>query len=158
PRPLRDQRRRGGAPDPARSAGDRDHLPIQRSQAFCHFPVPPVDVPLHEKRYRVGRSLAKDWLTSQSTPKGILKSMGFFRYDGHKRAYTVHGRGARTTVLTPALLLSQKMQTPLAADLAGHGNRVVTFDFLGHGASDRPEDMTSYSMPEFARQTVALLD
>jgi pimeloyl-ACP methyl ester carboxylesterase len=84
--------------------------------------------------------------------------MAFFRYEGHKLAYTVHGRGARTTVLTPGLLLSQKMQTPLAADLAGHGNRVVTFDFLGHGASDRPEDMASYSMPEFARQTVALLD
>jgi pimeloyl-ACP methyl ester carboxylesterase len=84
--------------------------------------------------------------------------MAFFRYEGHKLAYTVHGRGARTTVLTPALLLSQKMQKPLAADLAGHGNRVVTFDFLGHGASDRPQDTARYSMPEFARQTVALLD
>ena len=84
--------------------------------------------------------------------------MAFFRYEGHKLAYTVHGRGTRTTVLTPGLLLSQKMQKPLAADLAGHGNRVVTFDFLGHGASDRPEEMGSYSMPEFARQTVALLD
>jgi pimeloyl-ACP methyl ester carboxylesterase len=84
--------------------------------------------------------------------------MAFFRYEGHKLAYTVHGRGARTTVLMPALLLSQKMQKPLAADLAGHGNRVVTFDFLGHGASDRPEEMGRYSMSEFARQTVALLD
>ena len=84
--------------------------------------------------------------------------MAFFRYEGHKLAYTVHGRGARTTVLMPGLLLSQKMQKPLAADLAGHGNRVVTFDFLGHGASDRPQEMARYSMPEFARQTVALLD
>jgi pimeloyl-ACP methyl ester carboxylesterase len=54
--------------------------------------------------------------------------MAFFRYEGHKLAYTIHGRGARTTVLMPGLLLSQKMQTPLASDLAGHGNRVVTFD------------------------------
>jgi pimeloyl-ACP methyl ester carboxylesterase len=61
-------------------------------------------------------------------------------------------------VLLPGLLLSQKMQTPLAQDLAAHGNRVVTLDFLGHGASDRPKDMGRYSMPEFARQTVALLD
>jgi hypothetical protein len=45
--------------------------------------------------------------------------MAFFRYEGHKLAYTVHGRGARTTVLMPGLLLSQKMQEPLAADLAG---------------------------------------
>jgi pimeloyl-ACP methyl ester carboxylesterase len=84
--------------------------------------------------------------------------MAFFRYDGQRLAYTVHGRGAHTTVLLPGLLLSQKMQTPLAGDLAAHGNRVVTLDFLGHGASDRPEDMGRYSMPEFARQTVALLD
>ena len=84
--------------------------------------------------------------------------MGFFRYEGHNLAYTIHGRGPRTTVLMPGLLASQKMQAPLAADLAGYGNRVVTFDFLGHGASDRPEEMGHYSMPEFARQAVALLD
>jgi pimeloyl-ACP methyl ester carboxylesterase len=84
--------------------------------------------------------------------------MAYFRYEGHRLAYTTHGRGPRTTVLLPGLLLSQKMQTPLAADLAAHGNRVITLDFLGHGASDRPQDMGAYSMPEFARQTVALLD
>lgn len=84
--------------------------------------------------------------------------MEFFPYDGHKLAYTVHGEGPRTTILMPGLLLSQKMQTPLATDLAAHGNRVVTLDFLGHGASDRPEDMRRYSMPEFARQALALLD
>jgi pimeloyl-ACP methyl ester carboxylesterase len=84
--------------------------------------------------------------------------MAYFRFDGHRLAYTIHGRGERTTVLLPGLLLSQKMQTPLAGDLAAHGNRVVTLDFLGHGASDRPQDPSLYSMPEFARQTVALLD
>jgi len=103
-------------------------------------------------------STAQAWLTSQSTPKGILKSVAFFSYEGYKLAYTVHGQGDRTTVLLPALLLSQKMQAPLAGDLAAHGNRAVTLDFLGHGASDRPDDMGLYSMPEFARQTIALLD
>jgi pimeloyl-ACP methyl ester carboxylesterase len=84
--------------------------------------------------------------------------MAFFSYEGHKLAYTVHGTGSNTTILMPGLLLSQKMQTPLAIDLASRGNRVVTLDFLGHGESDRPDDMGLYSMPEFARQTVALLD
>lgn len=84
--------------------------------------------------------------------------MAFFRYDGHKLAYTIHGDGPHTTVLMPGLLLSQKMQTPLATDLATDGNRVVTLDFLGHGDSDRPEDMRRYSMPEFARQALGLLD
>jgi pimeloyl-ACP methyl ester carboxylesterase len=58
----------------------------------------------------------------------------------------------------PGLLLSQKMQTPLARELAGRGNRVVTFDPLGHGESDRPRDMWRYSMAAFAVQLVALLD
>jgi pimeloyl-ACP methyl ester carboxylesterase len=84
--------------------------------------------------------------------------MAYFRYQGNRLAYTLHGEGARTTVLLPGLLLSQKMQTPLAEDLAAHGNRVVTLDFLGHGDSDRPKDTAGYSMPEFARQVVALLD
>ena len=35
---------------------------------------------------------------------------------------------------------------------------MVTFDFLGHGASDRPREMWRYSMSEFARQALALLD
>jgi pimeloyl-ACP methyl ester carboxylesterase len=58
----------------------------------------------------------------------------------------------------PGLLLSQKMQIPLARQLAKRGNRVITFDPLGHGASDRPRDMWRYSMTAFARQAVALLD
>ena len=84
--------------------------------------------------------------------------MATFRYDGQRLAYTVYGRGPRTTVLMPGLLLSQKMQTPLAKELAARGNRVVTFDPLGHGESDRPRDMWRYSMTEFARQALALLD
>jgi pimeloyl-ACP methyl ester carboxylesterase len=84
--------------------------------------------------------------------------MAHFSYEGHRLAYTVHGEGPRATVLMPGLLLSQKMQTPLARTLAGRGNRVITLDLLGHGASDRPRQMWRYSMSEFARQAVALLD
>jgi pimeloyl-ACP methyl ester carboxylesterase len=58
----------------------------------------------------------------------------------------------------PGLLLSQKMQTRLARSLAKEGNRVITFDPLGHGDSDRPPEMWRYSIPAFAKQTVALLD
>lgn len=84
--------------------------------------------------------------------------MSYFRHDGQRLAYTIHGEGPRTTVLMPGLLLSQKMQIPLARRLAHSGNRVVTFDPLGHGASDRPRDMWRYSMSAFAVQAVALLD
>ncbi|MGA2011260.1 MAG: alpha/beta fold hydrolase, partial [Solirubrobacteraceae bacterium] len=81
-----------------------------------------------------------------------------FRFDGHRLAYTVHGDGPRTTVLLPGLLLSQKMQTPLARRLARQGQRVITMDPLGHGASDRPPESWRYSMASFARQTIGLLD
>ncbi len=84
--------------------------------------------------------------------------MAYFRHDGQRLAYTAHGQGSRTTVLMPGLLLSQKMQIPLARALARHGNRVITFDPLGHGASDRPRDMWRYSMSAFAEQALGLLD
>ncbi|HEY6396486.1 MAG TPA: alpha/beta fold hydrolase [Solirubrobacteraceae bacterium] len=84
--------------------------------------------------------------------------MASFRYEGQRLAYTVHGKGLNATVLMPGMLMSQKMQVPLARSLASHGSRVITFDPLGHGASDRPRDMWRYSMAEFALQTIALLD
>jgi pimeloyl-ACP methyl ester carboxylesterase len=84
--------------------------------------------------------------------------MAHFSYGGQRLAYTVHGEGPRVIVLTPGLLLSQKMQTPLARNLARRGNRVITLDPLGHGASDRPRQMWRYSISEFAKQVVALLD
>ena len=84
--------------------------------------------------------------------------MASFRHDGRRLAYTVHGEGERTTVLIHGLLLSQKMHLPLAKALAARGNRVVTLDLLGHGRSDRPRDMTEYSMALYGRQVIALLD
>jgi pimeloyl-ACP methyl ester carboxylesterase len=84
--------------------------------------------------------------------------MAEFHLDGQRLAYTVYGEGSRTTVLLPGLLLSQTMQAPLARSLAARGNRVVTLDPLGHGASSRPRDQWRYSISAFAQQTVALLD
>jgi pimeloyl-ACP methyl ester carboxylesterase len=84
--------------------------------------------------------------------------MPFFRHEGSRLAYTIYGDGPRTFVLVHGLLLSQKMHRPLARALAERGNRVVTLDLLGHGRSDRPEDLRLYSMPLFSRQVVALLD
>jgi pimeloyl-ACP methyl ester carboxylesterase len=84
--------------------------------------------------------------------------MATFAHDGHRLAYTIHGEGPRTCVLLHGLLLSQKMHLPLATALADRGNRVITLDLLGHGRSDRPRDMTEYSMERFGEQTIALLD
>ena len=84
--------------------------------------------------------------------------MSFFEHEGQRIAYSAYGEGSRVTVLLPGLLLSQRMQEPLAEALAARGERVIVMDPLGHGRSDRPRDMWRYSMGTFARQVVALLD
>lgn len=84
--------------------------------------------------------------------------MAYFIHEGQRIAYSVYGAGPRATVLLPGLLLSQRMQEPLAQALAERGEKVIVMDPLGHGRSDRPRDMWRYSMGTFARQVVALLD
>ncbi len=84
--------------------------------------------------------------------------MPTFEHDGQRIAYTVYGEGPRAVLLLPGLLLSQRMQQPLAEALAARGSRVILMDPLGHGASDRPRDMWRYSMSTFGAQAVALLD
>jgi pimeloyl-ACP methyl ester carboxylesterase len=84
--------------------------------------------------------------------------MGEFRYEGHRISYDAYGEGDRPIVLVHGLLMNRRMFDRLGPDLAERGNRVITVDMLGHGRSDRPEDLRLYSMPLFSRQVVALLD
>jgi pimeloyl-ACP methyl ester carboxylesterase len=104
--------------------------------------------------------------------------MPFFKFEGQRIAYTEFGGGpaavtptgvrgrtaksapasSRPLILLHGLLLSQEMHRPLAEELASRGNRVITVDLLGHGASDRPRDMWRYSMPGFGEQVIALMD
>jgi pimeloyl-ACP methyl ester carboxylesterase len=81
-----------------------------------------------------------------------------FIHDGQRLVYDDFGSGRDAVVLLPGLLLSRKMQEPLARSLAERGNRVVVLDLLGHGESDRPADMWRYSMPLFGEQVIGLLD
>jgi pimeloyl-ACP methyl ester carboxylesterase len=83
---------------------------------------------------------------------------GEFHYEGHRIQYDSYGEGDRVIVLVHGLLMNRRMYTRLGPALAEHGNRVICVDLLGHGRSDRPEDLRLYSMPLFARQVVALID
>jgi len=88
----------------------------------------------------------------------VSERTGRFAYEGRELAYTDYGEGPRTVVLLHGLLLGRRMHEPLARSLAERGNRVVTLDLLGHGASERPVDPACYSMTAFGKQTIALLD
>ena len=81
-----------------------------------------------------------------------------FRYEGHRLVYDDYGAGSTVVVLLPGLLFSRRMHRPLAETLAERGHRVVCLDLLGHGDSDRPEEMWNYSMTQFGAQTIGLLD
>jgi pimeloyl-ACP methyl ester carboxylesterase len=84
--------------------------------------------------------------------------MGELEYEAHRIEYDEFGEGERLLVLVHGLLMNRRMFERLAPALAERGNRVVCVDLLGHGRSDRPEDLRLYSMPLFARQVEALLD
>ena len=93
-----------------------------------------------------------------AAPPTVETRQGHFTHGGQRLSYTQYGEGNRWVVLLPGLLLPVAMQNHLARFLAGHGCRVVTFDPLGHGLSDRPRDMWRYSVTNFAGEVVALLD
>ena len=83
---------------------------------------------------------------------------GGFSYEGHRISYDEYGSGDRVLILVHGLLMNRRMFERLGPAMADRGNRVICVDLLGHGRSDRPEDLRLYSMPLFARQVVALLD
>jgi pimeloyl-ACP methyl ester carboxylesterase len=81
-----------------------------------------------------------------------------FDYNGYRISYDEYGRGDRPLVLIHGLLMNRRMFDRLGPEMAARGNRVITIDLLGHGRSDRPPEMSNYSMTFFARQVEALLD
>jgi pimeloyl-ACP methyl ester carboxylesterase len=81
-----------------------------------------------------------------------------FDYNGHTISYDEYGEGDRPLILIHGLLMSRRMFDRLGPEMAALGNRVITIDLLGHGRSDRPAEMSNYSMTFFARQVVGLMD
>jgi pimeloyl-ACP methyl ester carboxylesterase len=81
-----------------------------------------------------------------------------FDYNGHRISYDEYGAGERPLILVHGLLMNRRMFDRLGPAMAERGNRVIAVDLLGHGDSDRPTEMSQYSMTFFARQIEALLD
>jgi pimeloyl-ACP methyl ester carboxylesterase len=81
-----------------------------------------------------------------------------FDYNGRRISYAEYGAGERPLILIHGLLVNRRMFDRLGAEMAERGNRVIAIDLLGHGRSDRPRDMSNYSLTFFARQVEALMD
>lgn len=94
--------------------------------------------------------------------------IAYTEFGGGPAALTPSGRRGRTARKAPAggrplimahgVLLAQTMDWPLAEALAARGNRVITLDFLGHGASDAPHELGLYTMGSFSQQIETLMD
>jgi len=87
-----------------------------------------------------------------------MADQGSLRYHGHRIEYEVHGKGNRVLVLVHGLLMNRRMYDRLAPEMAPRGNRVIIVDLLGHGQSDKPADMRTYTMNSFANQLAAVID
>jgi pimeloyl-ACP methyl ester carboxylesterase len=77
---------------------------------------------------------------------------------GRTIAYREYGTGPRVVVLTHGLLMDSRMYARVAPAIAAAGNHVIAVDMLGHGEAEQPHDMTAYSMQQFGRDVIALLD
>jgi pimeloyl-ACP methyl ester carboxylesterase/predicted glycosyltransferase len=83
---------------------------------------------------------------------------GYVVRDGARLFYEVYGDGAPTVFLLPtwSLLHSRHWKAQIAY-LARHA-RVLTFDGLGNGKSDRCRDPRRYAPGEFAADALAVMD
>jgi pimeloyl-ACP methyl ester carboxylesterase len=81
-----------------------------------------------------------------------------FVHRGLRISYREYGAGPQAIVLIHGLLMDGSMFVKVAPALAARGQRVITVDLPGHGASDQPPDMSLYSMHAFGGDVVALLD
>ena len=85
-----------------------------------------------------------------------------FDYDGFQISYEQRGRRRhahqRPFVLIHGLLLPRTHHYAFADYLVDRGNNVILIDLLGHGESDKPQHSRYYSMEQFGRQVVGLLD
>jgi pimeloyl-ACP methyl ester carboxylesterase len=81
---------------------------------------------------------------------------GFANFEGHRLAYETYGRGNKAVVLIHGLLMSKRMQEPLAHALADAGNLCITIDLAGHGKSDA--HITNWDIPRYAAAINSALD
>ena len=83
---------------------------------------------------------------------------GFVTRDGVKLAYEIYGSGGQTMVFIPpwSIVHSRiyKAQIPYFSERF----RCIAWDGRGNGKSDRPEDVTAYTLDNYAADALAVMD
>jgi len=83
---------------------------------------------------------------------------GFADRDGVKLHYEIYGDGPQTIIFIPPWTIAHarvyKAQLPYFSDRF----RCVTYDGRGSGKSDRPEDVAAYSLGNYVKDVLAVLD
>jgi len=84
---------------------------------------------------------------------------GYSTFEGHRLAYETYGRGKRAVVLIHGLMMSARMQEPLALALAESGNMAITIELPGHGKSDGHRDhLYNWDIRRYAAAIDSVLD
>src|SRR5438309_172810 len=83
---------------------------------------------------------------------------GHVERNGVRVHYEVYGDGEPTILFLPAWsIVHSRFWKMQIAYFARHA-RVLTFDGRGNGRSDRPDEPSAYAAPEFAADTLAVMD
>lgn len=91
-------------------------------------------------------------------PRPIGGHVGTFQWRGYDLAYEIRGGGHRPFVLIHGLLVPSWINGEIATRLAARGNKVILFDLLGHGRSDKPLHSSEHRLEYAGEQVHALLD
>lgn len=84
---------------------------------------------------------------------------GYATFEGHRLAYETYGRGKRAVVLIHGLMMSARMQEPLALALAEDGNMAITIELPGHGKSDGHRDhLYNWDIRRYAEAVNSVLE
>jgi pimeloyl-ACP methyl ester carboxylesterase len=85
-----------------------------------------------------------------------MPTTGHHLFEGHRLAYETYGEGKRAVILIHGLMMTRRMQEPLAKALAKAGNVCVTVDLVGHGESDKP--LYNWDIPRYAEAIDSLVE
>jgi pimeloyl-ACP methyl ester carboxylesterase len=82
----------------------------------------------------------------------------FFTRDGVKLHFEIYGHGAETMVFIPPWSIVHSRIYKAQLPYFSEHFRCITYDARGNGKSDRPEDVTAYTLDNYVADALAVID